>query len=373
MHHRSSRPNEGWVRLATVLVLLAAIEACWGDAAPITDSSYRTVLEGVKYRESCIQNISGELRQYSLWWSVEDPARKSSLYAVRFVVANGRSKTTAIALKEGANLWGIGVGRQGPFYRLSGGDEYVRQGWPMIEIVEDGSYRFEYQASRGYGTVEVQTSHLSVCDQSPVSEFLMLGDGHGSFSGLMERAVQQGNTRYLGRAEVNGADCHLVAGSVPSGQTVWYSELWVSPDLGWAVVKCKTTGVNGDGAPTHVWTREGQDFQEVKPGIWLPTESRIDLYRYDRGRPEPFVLAQGCVLDSLEVNLALTDADFTYEFRLGVEVINLAEVSVAREYGRGGKEMLREWEARPSPTPDPELNSLDYNFEPPFSEQSGTE
>ncbi len=360
--------RKGW-RIVMLLSLLGAtIVCCWGES-PVSDGRYRTVFEGVKYRESLIENVSGELT-CAIWYLERDGSVGDSLCMVRFALADSRSRVSAIGLLPGASPWECSLGFEGPFFKLPGSDRQTRSGWPMCVVVRDATVEYRDNNWLAQGSIRSQEDSWPVTNHDPFCKFLLLGYQRASFAGLLRLGLDGGLVSYLGQEEVEGQECHVVfADSGATEQEVWYNKFWVCEDLGWAVVRSEHTQVvKPANNVTTVHVHVGRNFEEVDPGIWLPTESEYELYKYGRGLPQPWVGTYRLSFSGLRVNSLPTNADFKYQFPLGTAVVNESTVELSREFGRDGREILREFEALTAPTPEPQFNVPDYELVLPESD-----
>lgn len=316
-----------------------------------TPPHYRTVLEAVRYRESLIENLSGELL-HQQWIRGTPNEERPMLYMVRFLLADARARFSATCLVSGTNPWQIQPNVRGPLFELPGIDHQVAAGWPTSEVVRDGRRELAFWSWVGQGYVRPQATTARPTKWPPFCDYLLFGNSGSSAAELMEMGARGSAPAYAGTENVRGTPAHLVVCRIPDDGDEWVCRFWVCQDKGWAVVQsehCLTAGATGRVTKVDIWT--ATELEEVATGIWLPLSSEGHTFRYGTDGSPPWVSTTIVTFSGLEANQPLAEDAFEYHFPPGTLVMDSVAGEVAAGFGESGDQVLRRLQAKARPQP----------------------
>lgn len=321
---------------------------------------FQTVLEGVKWRESMIGNMGGQL-VHARWMDGTANEKDAMLYTVRFLLANGRSRFSATCLKSGTNPWEIQPNVRGPFFELPGIEAQTQVDWPRSEVVRDGMRELVYASWLGQGYIRPQARAYDAIKWAPFCNYLLLGNSGATASELMATGLEGGQCEYVGTENVLGLRAHVVVAHVPDRDDEWICRFWVCEERGWAVVQtehCLRSAATGRVTQVDLWT--GREFRELHDGIWLPTESEGHKLLYQATGTLPLVSTELVSFRGLTVNRELSQDSFVYAFPPGTLVMDNVTGEVTGEFGLHGGHVLRQFSDAARPKAPERYNVPEY-------------
>jgi len=340
-----------------LLALGAALAAITPQVAQAqTDPELQALVGKVQAREDSIGTIRGYLLEAEYFQGPVDMP-ENTLFQVEFVLGQGTARYDACALETGVNHWGVPPGIQ-PMVTVEmqdRGPQTVPGETPRIQVCENGTDRIAYDNVLGQVEVKPQPGAPRAVARSPFSEALLFGSGADTWGETLSAMLAGTKAGELAlereQQERAGFRCRIVSWRsphTPAGDT-WATRLWVAEELGYAVVRTESECTSADGTRTRATVCQGLGYQEVADGIWLPTETLNQYYKYDA---PPGIQTTKVLVFDLCVNEPVTDDDLRIHIPVGALVFDPmgAQLPPGRVESDRAAQALRRAEP---PPPDP--------------------
>ena len=282
--------------------------------------------------QSLVDEAAGEGDRYP--YDVSEWTR----HMARFLIADEKARWEAVAIKNGASVWGLDPAFDARMSLLTPAHDGPMVGDRVRAIVvRDGHRELSYMNAHGTGTVLPQEHVVPVVRQPPFAGLLGFGYLTETYGERLKRLYDAANAggdkaegrsfTYAGEDAVGEVMCHKLVYTADRPTVTSLVETWVSEDYGCAVfqmrrrVDMKDPKQTGDGS---LFT--SSDYREVAPGLWLPHRVVRQEYKYNPNIDEPWRETDAVTFYDLRANVGTTDADFQYEFPLGTFIGDLQKL-----------------------------------------------
>jgi hypothetical protein len=321
--------------LAAVVALLAA--GLHSPAEEPVDPLLAQLLAGLLERDARLGEFRLEctmrsaLSERMLQIERDEPARlgiqlpegerklqSRSLHKCRVLVRGERFiQEVAVLVGSGTSEWGMGARDAGPM-REEGDDIYRL---PSSLQVDDGQTRTTLH-SGGWANVRPSDPRARRAALGPVLGSLLVWVARAPAGEYVKEHIAE--VRVEGPVDLRGEVCYrlLCATDRPEAIGPQRLDLWIAPELGYAVIQFESLLLERDAkGGGNRWVEQGLDLREVAPGLWLPSRVVAHQYGYWDDGTGAVMTTWELTLDDFEENPAgPPDSEFTSHLPLGTRV-----------------------------------------------------
>ena len=357
--HRG-RAGIGTAVLAGLALGVAVGPVAWGAGAA-DGAVLDTLLRGVEHRGALVEGAKGVLgievvaseeylaarrweldEQFAAGGFADPPElQRRDIACVRFAYDRDRYAWHFALLNDsGWDWWGIGerlgTATRGkpPLASLHGGG------------ASDGEYTYSYNGNQRTCTVRPRTG------TSRAHELLGIFDAHfvRTFGPAYLHVFRTDMApRLLGETRVDGEVCSVVGGVGTHPAPKGMKRLWISPRLGFAVVRMEKIEINDKGRVSTCLVQTASSFQQFGEDLWLPGVFRIDHFGF-LGQDVGWDFTKRFFLEHVVVNQPVAFRISDYMFPANSTWFDASDRAMLWD---GGQAIRRRIEGLPLPTPDP--------------------